>query len=162
MANDESSLWGVIGIAWCPVICSSSSSNPWKTSINEWRTTSVAFGGVIFFLFAKMILYCYKNILFFGSLWLMKLAIIWEWSMILMKHMEVIPVLVIKTTTSWHMETQRKNGPHAANLILKLVICKWRTIGAWRVSAISYLHILMWPVWFYHFYFIIYNNIFFL
>ena len=53
MANDESSLWGVIGIAWCPVICSSSSSNPWKTSINEWRTTSVAFGGVILFSFCK-------------------------------------------------------------------------------------------------------------
>ena len=78
MANDESSLWGVIGIAWCPVVCSSSSNNPWKTSINEWRTTSVAFGGVIIFLFVRMILYCYKKILFFGSLWLMKLVIIWE------------------------------------------------------------------------------------
>jgi len=47
MANDESSLWGVIGIAWCPVVCSSSGSNAWKTSINEWRTTSVAFGGLV-------------------------------------------------------------------------------------------------------------------
>merc|ERR1712051_361731 len=26
MAHDESSLWGTIGIAWCPVICSSSVS----------------------------------------------------------------------------------------------------------------------------------------
>ena len=57
MANDEASLVGTIGIAWVPVVCSSSESNPWKTSINEWRTTSVAFGGVILFiLFLKIFL----------------------------------------------------------------------------------------------------------
>ena len=78
MANDETSLYGTIGIAWSPVVCTGTSNNPWKTSINEWRTTSVAFGGVILFLFVRMILYCYKKILFFCSLWLMKLAIIWE------------------------------------------------------------------------------------
>ena len=50
MANDKSSLGGVIGIAWVPVVCSGSSSNPWKTSINEWRPTSVSFGGVITFI----------------------------------------------------------------------------------------------------------------
>ena len=50
MANDESSLGGVIGIAWVPVVCSGFSSNPWKTSINEWRPTSVSFGGVITFI----------------------------------------------------------------------------------------------------------------
>ena len=51
MANDETSLWGTIGIAWVPVVCSSSGSNPWKTSINEWRPTSVSFGGVITFYY---------------------------------------------------------------------------------------------------------------
>ena len=50
MANDESSLWGTIGIAWCPVICAHSSQNAWKTSINEWRPDSVSYGGVILFL----------------------------------------------------------------------------------------------------------------
>ena len=53
--------------------------------------------------------------------------------MILMKHMEVIPVLVIKTTTSCHMEALRKNGPHAAKLTLKHVTCKSKVIGAWKV-----------------------------
>jgi hypothetical protein len=47
MANDEASLWGTIGIAWSPVICSGSSSNGWKTSINEWRPQSVSFGGLL-------------------------------------------------------------------------------------------------------------------
>merc|ERR1712045_958243 len=47
MAHDESSLWGTIGIAWCPVICASSGSNGWKTSINEWRPESVSFGGLV-------------------------------------------------------------------------------------------------------------------
>jgi len=47
MAHDESSLWGTIGIAWCPVICSSAGSNGWKTSINEWRPESVSFGGLV-------------------------------------------------------------------------------------------------------------------
>ena len=60
--------------------------------------------------------------------------------MILMPNMEVNPVLAIKTTTSWLMEAQRKNGPHAAKKILKPVTCKSRTVGAWKVSAtISYL-----------------------
>ena len=54
MANDETSLYGVVGIAWNPVICSSSGSNPWKTSINEWRPTSAAFGGVISFIISKI------------------------------------------------------------------------------------------------------------
>ena len=53
MAHDESSLWGTIGIAWCPVICSSAGSNGWKTSINEWRPESVSFGGVKLSLFLK-------------------------------------------------------------------------------------------------------------
>ena len=53
MAHDESSLWGTIGIAWCPVICASSGSNGWKTSINEWRPESVSFGGVKLSLFLK-------------------------------------------------------------------------------------------------------------
>ena len=62
--------------------------------------------------------------------------------MILLKHMEVNPVLAIKTTISWLMEAQRKNGPHAAKKILKPVTCKSRTVGAWKVSAtISYLSI---------------------
>ena len=33
MANDEASLWGTIGIAWSPVICSGSGSNGWKSLI---------------------------------------------------------------------------------------------------------------------------------
>ena len=57
MANDEASLWGTIGIAWSPVICSGSGSNGWKTSINEWRPQSVSFGGVIIlFLILNFIL----------------------------------------------------------------------------------------------------------
>ena len=63
--------------------------------------------------------------------------------MILMKHMEVNQVLVIKTTISCHMEAQRKNGPHAAKLTLKHVTCKSKVIGAWKVSAISYLAVLI-------------------
>ena len=47
--------------------------------------------------------------------------------------MEVIPVLVIKTTTSCHMEALRKNGPHAAKLTLKHVTYKCKTNGAWKV-----------------------------
>ena len=38
---------GKIGVAWRPSICSS--SNLLKTSINEWLSSSVAFGGVILF-----------------------------------------------------------------------------------------------------------------
>ena len=45
MANDESSLWGVIGIAWSPVICAAPDTH--KTSINEWRPQAVSYGGVI-------------------------------------------------------------------------------------------------------------------
>jgi len=47
MANDESSLWGTIGIAWCPVICGPSYHNAWKTSINEWRPDSISYGGLV-------------------------------------------------------------------------------------------------------------------
>ena len=60
MANDESSLWGTIGIAWCPVICAHSSQNAWKTSINEWRPDSISYGGVKLFLsFIKRYLYIF-------------------------------------------------------------------------------------------------------
>ena len=45
MANDESSLWGVIGIAWSPVICAAPETH--RTSINEWRPQAVSYGGVI-------------------------------------------------------------------------------------------------------------------
>jgi len=47
MANDESSLWGIIGIAWCPSICDPSQWNKYKASINEWRPTSIAFAGLV-------------------------------------------------------------------------------------------------------------------
>ena len=58
MANDETSLWGTIGIAWSPVICDQG-WNDYKTSINEWRPQSVSFGGVIIqtFLYKKITLY---------------------------------------------------------------------------------------------------------
>ena len=46
MCHDTSSLYGTIGIAYRPVICDHSSANKYKESINEWRPTSVAFGGV--------------------------------------------------------------------------------------------------------------------
>ena len=46
VCHDPSSLPGVIGIAYRPVICDHSSSNKYKESINEWRTTSVSFGAV--------------------------------------------------------------------------------------------------------------------
>ena len=60
MANDESSLWGTIGIAWCPVICGPSYHNAWKTSINEWRPDSISYGGVKLFLsFIKRYLYIF-------------------------------------------------------------------------------------------------------
>merc|ERR1719189_3286767 len=62
--------------------------------------------------------------------------------MILMKHMEVIPVLVIKTTTSCHMEALRKNGPHAAKLTLKHVTCKSKVIGAWKLRLTMYVEAL--------------------
>ena len=66
--------------------------------------------------------------------------------MILMPNMEVNPVLAIKTTTSWLMEAQRKNGPLAAKPTLKPVTCKSRAIGVWKVSAtISFLSVFMWP-----------------
>ena len=46
MCHDPSSLGGTVGIAVRPVICDPSSLNKYKQSINEWRTTSAAFGGV--------------------------------------------------------------------------------------------------------------------
>ena len=46
MCHDTSSLYGTIGIAYRPVVCGHSSGNKYKESINEWRPTSVAFGGV--------------------------------------------------------------------------------------------------------------------
>ena len=81
MANDETSLWGIIGIAWCPSICNPSYANKYKASINEWRPTSVAFGGVKHFLSFIKRHFCifFKKIIFlFHSSSLMKLAIIWE------------------------------------------------------------------------------------
>ena len=45
MANDEASLFGVIGMASLAVIC-----DYWPThkhSINEWRPQAASFGGVI-------------------------------------------------------------------------------------------------------------------
>merc|ERR1719325_584144 len=56
--------------------------------------------------------------------------------------MEVIPVLVIKTTTSCHMEALRKNGPHAAKLTLKHVTCKSKVIGAWKLRLTMYVEAL--------------------
>ena len=56
MAYDETSLFGTIGIAWRPVICSGSGTNGWKTSINEWRPESVSFGGVIFLFLIILLL----------------------------------------------------------------------------------------------------------
>jgi hypothetical protein len=47
MCHDTSSLYGTIGIAYRPVICDHSSANKYKESINEWRPTSVAFGGLL-------------------------------------------------------------------------------------------------------------------
>ena len=86
-----------------------------------------------------MILYRYRKILFVGSLWLMKLAIIWEWHMILVKHMEESPILVIKKITLCHMEAHLKNGQNAAKRIFKHVTCKgpWKVNGAWKVSVAS-------------------------
>ena len=46
MAHDETSSDGTIGIAWSPVVCEPSEYNSQKTSINEWRPDSVAYGGV--------------------------------------------------------------------------------------------------------------------
>ena len=46
MCHNTSSLYGTIGIAYRPVICDHSNYNKYKESINEWRPTSVAFGGV--------------------------------------------------------------------------------------------------------------------
>ena len=46
MCHDPSSLGGTVGIAVRPVICDPLSLNKYKQSINEWRTTSAAFGGV--------------------------------------------------------------------------------------------------------------------
>ena len=39
-------VYGVIGTAYLSVVCGHSNSNKYKESINEWRPTSVAFGGV--------------------------------------------------------------------------------------------------------------------
>jgi len=47
MCHDTSSLYGVIGIAYRPVVCDHSSANKYKESINEWRPTSVAYGGLL-------------------------------------------------------------------------------------------------------------------
>ena len=46
MVHDEMSSDGTIGIAWSPVVCEPSHYNSQKTSINEWRSDSVAYGGV--------------------------------------------------------------------------------------------------------------------
>ena len=46
MAHDKTSSAGNIGIAWSPVVCEPSHYNSQKTSINEWRPDSVAYGGV--------------------------------------------------------------------------------------------------------------------
>ena len=46
MAHDKTSSVGTIGTAWSPVVCESSEYNSQKTSINEWRPDSVAYGGV--------------------------------------------------------------------------------------------------------------------
>ena len=43
----ETYQYGTIGIAWSPVICDHPYYNKYKSSINEWRSTSVAFAGVI-------------------------------------------------------------------------------------------------------------------
>ena len=39
-------VYGVIGTAYLSVVCGHSNSNKYKESINEWRPTSIAFGGV--------------------------------------------------------------------------------------------------------------------
>ena len=46
MAHDENLSDGTVGIAWSPVVCEPSDYNSQKTSINEWRPDSVAYGGV--------------------------------------------------------------------------------------------------------------------
>ena len=141
MANDEASLWGTVGIAWNPVICASSAANDQKTSINEWRPQSVSFAGVII-QFLKSYFYIIlkpEKTITFGSSWLMKLVIILECVMILTMHMEVNPVLVIKTTISCLMETLRINGHHAAKLIFKHITCKSKINGAWEVSGCNLL-----------------------
>ena len=46
MAHDEKSSEGTIGIAWSPVVCEPSDYDSQKTSINEWRSDSMAYGGV--------------------------------------------------------------------------------------------------------------------
>ena len=46
MAHDERLSDGTIGIAWSPVVCEPSVYNSQKTSINEWRSDPVAYGGV--------------------------------------------------------------------------------------------------------------------
>ena len=46
MCHDTSSLYGTVGIAYKSQVCGHSNSNKYKQSINEWRTTSVAYGGV--------------------------------------------------------------------------------------------------------------------
>ena len=69
----------------------------------------------------------------------MKLAIIWECHMILVKYMEGNPILVIKKITLCHMEAHLKNGQNAAKRIFKHVTCKgpWKVNGAWKVSVAS-------------------------
>ena len=46
MAHDENLSDGTVGIAWSPVVCEPSDYDSQKTSINEWRPDSVAYGGV--------------------------------------------------------------------------------------------------------------------
>ena len=46
MAHDENLSDGTVGIAWSPVVCEPSDYDSQKTSINEWRSDSVAYGGV--------------------------------------------------------------------------------------------------------------------
>ena len=46
MCHDTSSLYGTIGIAYRPVVCDHPNNNKYKESINEWRKTSVQYGGI--------------------------------------------------------------------------------------------------------------------
>ena len=46
MCHDTTSLWGVIGKAYLGMVCHVPNANKLKQSVNEWRQTSVKFGGV--------------------------------------------------------------------------------------------------------------------
>ena len=67
MANDEKSLFGTIGIAWSPVVCEPSWYNDLKSSINEWRPDSVAYGGVILIIIKTKVFIIIIKILFHFS-----------------------------------------------------------------------------------------------